>query len=73
MPKDYPERSDDMHPLTQRRVRLISCSDLYTSLRPGAEGTIILVDALGTLHVQWDCGSTLGLVPGVDLWEILPA
>jgi hypothetical protein len=28
-----------------------------------------MVDDLGTVHVRWDNGSTLGLVPGEDRWE----
>lgn len=51
------------------RVRLVSCSDPYTRLGPGATGTVTFVDSLGTVHVKWDTGSTLGLVPGEDRWE----
>jgi len=50
-------------------VRLIYCADAYSTNPPGLEGTIVLIDALGTVHVQWDNGSTFGLVPGVDRWE----
>lgn len=32
----------------------------------GTEGTVMFVDDIGTIHVQWDTGSTLGLIPGVD-------
>ena len=58
--------------LEGRRVRLIRCTDPYTKLPPGSEGTVYFVDSLGTLHVDWDCGSKLGLVPGRDSWTILP-
>ncbi|RPI12112.1 MAG: DUF4314 domain-containing protein, partial [Actinobacteria bacterium] len=34
-----------------RRVRLVYCSDPYTPLTPGTEGTITFVDDLGTVHV----------------------
>lgn len=53
------------------RVRLVSCSDPYTRLQPGAEGTVSLVDDLGTVHVNWDDGSRLGLVPGEDRWSYI--
>lgn len=53
------------------RVRLLYCSDLHTRLQPGTEGTIQFVDAVGTLHVKWDDGSGLGLIPGEDQWELL--
>ena len=45
-----------------RRVRLDACTDQHTTLPPGLEGTANHIDALGTLHVTWDNGSTLGLV-----------
>jgi xanthine dehydrogenase molybdopterin-binding subunit B len=51
-----------------RRVRLEYTSDKWTNLRPGDEGSVTMVDALGTLHIDWDNGSRLGLVPGEDRW-----
>lgn len=40
--------------------------DPWTSLAPGTEGTVDMVDGMGTVHVAWDDGSRLGmiLVPG---------
>lgn len=58
--------------LIGRRVRLVNTSDPYTSLRPGAEGVIDLIDSLGTYHITWDDGQSLGLVPGEDSFEVLP-
>lgn len=57
--------------MTERgqRVRLLRTSDPYTRLRAGDEGAVRLVDSLGTVHVSWDGGSSLGLVPGEDQWE----
>ena len=57
--------------LVGMRVRLIAMNDPY-ALEPGVEGTVVYVDSLGTLHVRWDCGSSLGLIPGEDEWETLP-
>jgi hypothetical protein len=37
----------------------------------GTEGTIEYIDDIGTLHVKWDNGSTLGLCPREDKYEIL--
>jgi hypothetical protein len=58
-------------PTTEKgqRVRLVYTSDEYTRLRPGELGTVDFIDSLGTIHVKWDCGSMLGLVPGADVWE----
>ena len=48
------------------RVRLIHMDDPYTKLRPGDRGTVIAVDSIGTIHVNWDCGSSLGVAYGED-------
>lgn len=45
------------------RVRLVRTTDPYTHLRPGDRGTVLGVNSLGTVHVAWDCGSNLGMVP----------
>ena len=64
-----------------RRVRLDSTSDPLTDLQRGAAGTVRYYRgshawddeqaAQGTLVVDWDCGSALSLVEGVDSWELL--
>ena len=48
------------------RVELQHTSDQYTDLKPGAQGTVQMVDGMGTVHVEWDTGQTLGVVPGED-------
>lgn len=54
-----------------QRVELVHTSDPNTRLRPGDRGTVVYVDQLGTIHVEWDCGSSHGLVPGHDSWRII--
>ena len=44
------------------RVMLIRMSDPYTNLRQGDRGTVTMVDDIGTIHVNWDRGSMLGIV-----------
>ena len=51
------------------RVRIISMDDPQAP-HPGTEGEVIMTDDIGTVHVAWDTGSTLGAVYGVD--EIVP-
>jgi hypothetical protein len=53
------------------RVRLLSCTDTYTRLTPGTKGTVSFVDSLGTVHVKWDDGHSLGLIPGVDRFQLV--
>lgn len=48
------------------RVELVQMDDPYTSLKPGDKGTVRFVDDTATVFVDWDCGSGLGIVYGVD-------
>ncbi len=48
------------------RVELISMNDAYAKLPKGSTGSVISVDDLGTIHVCWDCGSSLGIAYGED-------
>ncbi|MDD4688523.1 MAG: DUF4314 domain-containing protein [Eubacteriales bacterium] len=49
------------------RVELLHMDDPYnTQLFPGSKGTVQSIDDLGTTHVSWDCGSSLGIVYGED-------
>lgn len=59
--------------LVGMRVRLVSTTDPYTTLVAGDEGVVNSVDDVGTVHVTWDNGSSLGLVHGEDLWLVLGA
>lgn len=49
------------------RVELVSTTDPYTRLQPGTQGTVSSVDDIGTIHVNWDNGSGLGMIPGEDI------
>ena len=49
------------------RVELVKMDDPYnTKLIPGCQGIVRCVDDMGTIHVSWDCGSSLGVVYGED-------
>jgi len=48
------------------RVELIQMDDPYSKLTPGEQGTVTAVDDTGTVFVNWDSGSGLGIVYGVD-------
>ena len=49
------------------RVVLVNMEDPYTRLKPGEKGTVTGVDDIGTIHVNWDSGSSLGVAFGEDL------
>jgi len=52
------------------RIHLIHMNDDYAP-PDGTNGTVTLVDDAGTIHVNWDNGSSLGLVHGEDSFEIV--
>ncbi len=53
------------------RIQLDYMNDPYTDLQSGDKGTVVSVDDIGTIHVNWDRGSMLGLVYGEDLYTVL--
>lgn len=61
----------NMDHLIGRQIELISCTDEYTKLEPGSKGKITFIDDTGTVFVDWENGSKLGLIPAVDKWKFL--
>ena len=54
------------------RIKLIRMEDPYCrDLKSGMMGTVMHVDDIGTIHVAWDCGSTLGVVYGEDYCTVI--
>lgn len=54
------------------RVELVSMNDPYNhGLVSGSKGTVMCVDDIGTIHVAWDCGSSLGIAYGEDSCRII--
>ena len=54
------------------RIRLNSMEDPYAPIAPGTEGEVDFVDDIGTIHMKWDNGRSLGIVPGEDSFSVLP-
>ena len=54
------------------RIRLNSMHDPYAPITPGTEGIVDLVDDAGSIHMKWDNGRTLAIVPGEDSFTVLP-
>ena len=54
------------------RVKLMHMDDPYRpDLKAGTLGTVIAVDDIGTIHVAWDGGSSLGVVYGADACAVV--
>lgn len=59
--------------LAGKRIRLIHTNDKYTKLREGDLGTVRFryrnLDSIN-IAVQWDSGSTLDMIQGIDQYQI---
>ena len=53
------------------RIELISMEDPFAPIAAGTQGTVVCVDDMGTIHVRWDCGSSLGVVYGEDSCKVV--
>lgn len=54
----------EMYP-TGTRLELINMEDAQ-AVSSGTKGSVVCVDDMGTIHMKWDNGRTLGLIPGID-------
>lgn len=52
------------------RVELIKMDDPQAP-PIGTKGTVISVDDIGTIHVAWDCGGSLGVAYGEDVCRVI--
>ncbi len=53
------------------RVELIAMDDPYAKLKSGNRATVRGVDDAGNILCEWDCGSSLSLIPGEDKFKIV--
>ena len=61
------ERLRQQYP-TGTVVRLVRMDDVQAPA-PGTIGAVRYVDDIGTIHVSWETGSSLGVVYGMDKIE----
>ncbi len=52
------------------KVRLVKMDDIQAP-PAGTLGTVRYVDDIGTIHVSWETGSSLGVVWGEDAIELV--
>ena len=53
------------------RIILEHMDDPYAPVGSGIRGTVQVVDDAGQIHMAWDNGRTLAVIPGVDTFRKL--
>lgn len=53
------------------RLECISMEDPWSPIMPGTRGTVEAVDDMGQIHMRWDNGRTLALIPGEDSFKVI--
>ena len=69
--KDYIEHLRRKYPPGTRLQ--LSCMEDEMAVPPGSMGTVDFIDDAGQIHMNWDCGRSLALIPGVDSFSRLPS
>ena len=64
------KRYKEMYP-PGTRLYLNNMNDLFAPVPSGTKGTVVHVDDAGQIHMKWDNGRTLALVPGEDSFRKL--
>lgn len=54
-----------------KRIKLIKMNDDPYPVEPGTMGTVKFIDDNGQIHVNWDNGRTLAIIPRVDEYQIM--
>ena len=52
------------------RIKLLRMNDSQAPAS-GTIGTVTYVDDIGNIHMRWDTGSSLSLVLGEDLFDVI--
>ncbi|MDR1549520.1 MAG: DUF4314 domain-containing protein [Hungatella sp.] len=54
-------------------MRLTEMNDPNSPVTPNTQGTVDWIDDQFQIHMNWDNGRTLALIPGVDHFSVIPS
>ena len=70
--KNYLEQLRKQYPVGTK-IRLISMRNEKHPILPGTIGEVTHIDDLGSIHMKWQNGSSLALIPEVDSFKVVAA
>lgn len=68
--KEHIEQLRKMYP-AGTKIQLISMRDEKYPVLPGTVGEVTHIDDMGSIHMKWENGSSLALIPEVDSFKVV--
>ena len=68
--KGYLEQRRKQYPVGTK-IQLISMHDEKYPVLPGTIGEVTHIDDAGSVHMKWQNGSSLALIPEVDSFKVV--
>ena len=68
--KEYIEQLRKNYPVGTK-IQLISMRDEKYPVLPGTVGEVTHIDDMGTIHMKWENGSSLAIIPEVDSFKVV--
>lgn len=70
--KEYIEQLRKNYPIGTK-IQLISMRDEKYPVLPGTIGEVTHIDDVGSIHMKWENGSSLAIIPEVDSFKVVGA
>lgn len=68
--KKYIEQLRKKYPVGTK-IQLISMRDEKYPVLPGTVGEVTHIDDMGSIHMKWENGSSLAVIPEVDSFKVV--
>lgn len=65
------EQIREMYPIGTVIELTADMDDKYAPIEKGMQGEIVSIDDVGTLHMKWQNGRSLGVVPSQDCFKVI--
>ncbi|MFV0239254.1 MAG: DUF4314 domain-containing protein [Lacrimispora sphenoides] len=69
--REQVNRIKEQYPIGTLIELTADMEDAYAPILKGTQGEIVSIDDVGTLHMKWSDGRSLGVVVGEDSFKVL--